>query len=301
MFIRSLILLLPLILSPIALAADPAFAPGERALFEAHNCYPYNGWWTDRIDRALKMPRPVAIELDMRWHEGKLIVAHDAPRGAAPPTLKEYAFDKIRPVVEAALQSGDRSAWPIITLNLNDLRGSEPGMYAALGQLAVEHRDWLCSAPKGEDPSVVVPMSPGPVLLLTNGGRLAQKTFHDDVPNGHPLLLFGCGDADTPPTNFLRWINYSWSAVEPEGQTKAGTWTPDDAARLTSLVTNAHQKGYWIRFYALNGHSPVAVVQQGLSPAYNFGSLDAARIRWQAAREAGVDFIATDQYEDARP
>jgi hypothetical protein len=36
----------------------------------------------------------------------------------------------------------------------------------------------------------------------------------------------------------------------------------------------------------------------GWTPSYNFTSLDAARIRWRAAIDAGVDFIATDQYEE---
>jgi hypothetical protein len=35
----------------------------------------------------------------------------------------------------------------------------------------------------------------------------------------------------------------------------------------------------------------------GYTPSYNFASLDAARIRWHAAIAAGVDFLATDQYE----
>jgi hypothetical protein len=48
----------------------------------------------------------------------------------------------------------------------------------------------------------------------------------------------------------------------------------------------------------LNGHSTTDGRRLGLSPGYNFGSLDAVRIRWRAAIDAGVDFIATDQYED---
>ena len=35
----------------------------------------------------------------------------------------------------------------------------------------------------------------------------------------------------------------------------------------------------------------------GWTKSYNFGSLAQARLRWQAAIDAGVDFIATDQYE----
>ncbi|MCK7478693.1 MAG: hypothetical protein M0C28_15945 [Candidatus Moduliflexus flocculans] len=36
---------------------------------------------------------------------------------------------------------------------------------------------------------------------------------------------------------------------------------------------------------------------RGWTPSYNFGSLEAAAIRWQAARAAGVDFVASDQYQ----
>jgi hypothetical protein len=31
---------------------------------------------------------------------------------------------------------------------------------------------------------------------------------------------------------------------------------------------------------------------------YNFGSLNAAKERWSAARNAGVDYIASEQYEE---
>ena len=69
-----------------------------------------------------------------------------------------------------------------------------------------------------------------------------------------------------------------------------------DAARLASIVNRAHESGLWIRFYTLNGHAPEAGL--GWSASYNFGSLEAARTRWRAAIAAGVDFIATDQYEE---
>ena len=39
--------------------------PGSRTLMDAHNCYPYFEWWSDRIDRALSAGTPLAIEQDL--------------------------------------------------------------------------------------------------------------------------------------------------------------------------------------------------------------------------------------------
>ena len=33
--------------------AAQRIAPGSRTVMDAHNCYPYFEWWSDRIDRAL--------------------------------------------------------------------------------------------------------------------------------------------------------------------------------------------------------------------------------------------------------
>ena len=70
------------------------------------------------------------------------------------------------------------------------------------------------------------------------------------------------------------------------------------ATRLKSLVEDAHRRGYWIRFYTLNGHAAADTALRGWTPSYNFGSLAAVTVRWRAAKAAGVDFIASDQYED---
>jgi len=91
-------------------------------------------------------------------------------------------------------------------------------------------------------------------------------------------------------------VNLPWGAIEEGGPPRAGEWTTQDRARLDALVRQAHQRGLWIRFYTLNGHS--AAASRGWTAGYNFGSLEAVRERWQAAIRTGVDFIATDQYED---
>ena len=99
-------------------------------------------------------------------------------------------------------------------------------------------------------------------------------------------------------TNYRRWSNNPWSVIEPEGQNRAAEWTADDEARLRARVRDAHDAGLWIRFYTLNGHSTEHGERMGWTAGYNFMSLDAARTRWRAAIAAGVDFVATDQYEE---
>ncbi len=77
---------------------------------------------------------------------------------------------------------------------------------------------------------------------------------------------------------------------------RAGDWTNVDDRRLRTLVDHAHHLGYWIRFYTLDGFQPAD--GQGWDDGYNFGSREAVLARWKAALAAGVNFIATDQYED---
>ena len=159
-----------------------------------------------------------------------------------------------------------------------------------------------------------------PVLVLTGSNPTQQVAFHDRVPVGGRLRLFGGILVDTEAkigrgreaipklagltpdeliasgaTNYRRWVNFPWAVVERGGQAQAGAWTPEDAARLGMLTTRAHALGLWIRFYTLNGHA--AADDGGWTASYNFGEPAAAETRWRAARDAGVDFIATDQYE----
>ncbi|HWW85495.1 MAG TPA: hypothetical protein VNZ26_17990 [Vicinamibacterales bacterium] len=338
----------------LAWAASPAhaaFGPGERVLLDAHNCYPYNGRWADRIDRALSTGTPLAIEQDLVWFrdpatgKGRSLVAHDEPGKPAlglsgqEPTMRDYFFERIRPLVERALREGRRDTWPIVTLNL-DLKTEEPEHLAAIWSLLVEYKAWLTTAPRTASLGDVQALTVGPVLVLTGESDAQRKTFYDAVPVGESLLVFGAArprlrQAGTPAearvragqelpdltpgtrTNYHRWWNNPWSVVELGGQRKAGDWTPEDDARLRSLVEAAHRAGLWIRFYTLNGYDvneagaggtrperlgvgPQAVEKDesgGWSPGYNFGSEEAARERWRAAIRAGVDFVAIDQYE----
>ncbi|HTF71349.1 MAG TPA: hypothetical protein VK638_52650 [Edaphobacter sp.] len=57
--------------------------------------------------------------------------------------------------------------------------------------------------------------------------------------------------------------------------------------------------GYWVRFYTMDGFAPAD--DQGWGQGYNFGSHEAVILRWKASIAAGVNFIATNQYEALAP
>ena len=252
--------------------------------------------------------------------KGRSLVAHDEREKPAlgltgrEPTMREYFFERIRPLVERALREQRRDTWPIITLNL-DLKTEEPAHLAAIWALLNEYRTWLTTAPRSARMSDVQPLAVGPVLVLTGESDAQRKAFHDEVPVGQPLLVFGAARPrlrqaraapearvelpDLTPgtrTNYHRWWNNPWSVVELGGQRRAAAWTSADEARLGDLVRAAHRAGLWIRFYTLNGYDP-RDNSGGWSQGYNFGSERSARERWRAAIRAGVDFVAIDQYE----
>ncbi len=286
----------------VAAQAPAVPAPGQRVLLDAHNAYAYQGRWSDRTERALATGIPLAIEQDLVWRPAtpttpaQSIVSHGAPFTGEEPTLRDF-FERIRTIATQALTATSREHWPLVTLNL-DFKDSHPQHFAAIWHMLGEYEAWLTTARRTADAGRVEPLHAGPVLVLTGSDSAQQIAFHDTVPVGSRLRVFGAVLPGTlVATNYRRWSNNPWSSVEPEGQNNAGEWTVEDANRLRSHVRAAHEAGLWIRFYTLNGHSAEDGERMGWSPGYNLMSLDAARIRWRAAIAAGVDFVATDQYE----
>jgi len=308
-------------------AGQPAWAgaPGARVLLDAHNCYPDGGQFADRLDRALATGLPVAIEQDLFWFRDprsgvfRSIVSHGEPFTGSEPSLAAHFFERIRPLMEQALREGKRETWPVIVLNL-DLKTNEPEHHAALWETLATYASWLTTAPRVADGSRPAALDVQPLLVLTGNPDAQQASFHDRVPVGGRLRVFGAIPVDVEAkvgkgkeavpklaglapaeliasgaTNYRRWVNFPWAVVERGGQAEAGEWTPADAARLSAFTALAHERGLWIRFYTLNGHA--AADNRGWTASYNFGSPAAAEARWRATRAAGVDFIATDQYE----
>lgn len=298
---------------------EPAWAP--RVWLHAHNCYPDEGRGADRLSRALAATRgAVAIEQDVVWdaRRGQSVVSHDTELDGGEPTLEAHFFDALTARLDRALASRETATWPLVVLHL-DFKTNEPEHHAAIWALLGRYERWLTTAPRVAASGEPQPLSPGPLLVLTEQGEGQERLFHDAVPVGAPLRIFGTVPVPAAPnedphevrmakaaaaapesliptgaTNYRRWTNHAWAVVEEGGPPRAGAWTVADGTRLDALVARAHALGLWLRFYTLNGHGPN---DAGWSEGYNFGSLEAVRPRWRAALEAGVDFVATDQYE----
>jgi hypothetical protein len=300
------------------------FLNHNRPVPGAHNCYPYEGQWTDRIERALKTPFPVAIEQDIAWYvdpvtgKGRPVLAHSEKTTGSEPSVRDYFFERVRPIVEKAFRENDRARWPLIVMHF-DFKDNQAPLLHAVWEVLGQYQGWISTAVKTADPRVLSPIEPKPLLILTEEPDAQEEVFYRELPVGARLRVFGsmptnqiagASEAEydrllatlppekllsTPPTNYRRWWNNSWHVVEEGGQRQAGDWTPADDRRLRALVRHAHQLGYWIRFYTLDGFAPDE--GRGWDDGYNFGSLQAVTARWKAAIAAGVNLIATDQYE----
>lgn len=143
--------LLSYVLSTFSLLAQSGL-PNHRPLVDAHNCYPYEGRYRDRIDRALRVGFPVGIEQDLAWGvdpvtgKGRPVVSHTPQTTGAEPGLREYFFERVRPIVEKALAEGDRSRWPLIVVHF-DFKSLEPRLLHAVWDLLGEYESWITTAP----------------------------------------------------------------------------------------------------------------------------------------------------------
>jgi len=302
-----------------------ALAPGSRVLLDAHNAYPERGQWADRIERAIATGVPIAIEQDLYWYRPRSsdpyvsVVAHDDDALEGAPPLDAYFFARVRPIMEQALRDNRREQWPLVVLNL-DFKDNFPAHLDAVWALLGQYEAWLTTAPKNASAGVQERLRVGPLLVLCGSDTAQRRRFHDDVPIGASLRAFGAATPvpiagltkpqrvrravrmsatkhiPRPADNFARWVNFPWNVIEEGGQPKAGAWTSRDAERLLAFTARAHASRYWIRFYTLDGFAESDNL--GYSSGYNFGTIDAARLRWRAAIAAAVDFVATDQYED---
>src|SRR5579862_5961301 len=154
-----------------AALARPAFAAAHpldflnhnRPVLDAHNCYPYEGKWGDRIDRALSTGFPVSIEQDLAWADGgRVVVCHEAKTKGSEPLLRDYFFERVRPIVEQALRRNERESWPLIVLHF-DFKDLQAPLLHAVWALLGQYEDWITTAVKTADPHELSPFDPKPL------------------------------------------------------------------------------------------------------------------------------------------
>jgi len=313
-----------------AQSPDLSLLNRNRPLLDAHNCYPYEGRWADRVTRALGTGFPVGIEQDLAWYvdpasgKGRVVVTHKAETDGSEPELRTYFFERVRPIVEKALRDGDTPRWPLVVVHF-DFKDNQLPLLRAVWTLLGEYEEWITTGEKLSDAKAIAPWKVKPLLVLTEDPDPQEQVFFRELPVGGKLRIFGSAHTHAPKgqakeesehllattpaaqlltepaTNYRRWWNNSWHEVEEGGQNRAGEWTQADDKRLRELVDRAHSLGYWMRFYTLDGFDPKTGKEHGWFESYNFGSRAAAEKRWKAAIAAGVDMIATDQYEDLAP
>ncbi len=323
---RAFYVVAALVLGAIsAIPAGNTLAPGTRTMVWAHNAFPDHGKYSDRLDRALSAGIPLMMEEDLAWANGKSLLIHGAKNVTGDdPTLESYFFPKVRPLMEKALADGNRGNWPLITLYL-DIKNDPPEHLEAISKLLEKYDAWLTSAVKTADMAKQsrLELKPMMVLLEDKHDDIKQQYFYDRVPVGGKLRAFGSnpkydnnmdrklskvgateGLFDTPfstvvphkADNYHRWWGIDWAYIEKGGETRAGEWNQDKAARLAKWVEYGHSMGYFVGVYSVSGWTQEE--NQGWDKDYNFGSRDAAKLRWDGAIRAHADFISTDHYEE---
>jgi hypothetical protein len=108
-----------------AQTASLDFLNHNRPILDAHNGYPYQGQWTNRIDRALGTGFPVSIEQDLTWdrkgakREGRIVLSHTHRRPRAPNPRCVITSSSVCVPRGEALADNDRAHWPLIILHFD--------------------------------------------------------------------------------------------------------------------------------------------------------------------------------------
>ena len=264
----------------------------------AHNCYPANSKSNARLVEALRLGVD-NIEIDLGWDEAnrRLIVGHDAsPRaGVVYPEFESYLIPALEEHWKAPRADG---APTVLTI---DWKTANADAVQALKAFLDRHADWFSSAPKTKSSL----LNPRRLTVCFTGSDEAKETYDRLVAPGAEYrafrdTVFGSGEykenvtdyARHPASAYHRFLTFHWGVVERGGPPLAGDWTSDEATRLSALVAHAHAQGFRVRFYCLNGHTGPRV-----SP-YRFANDAAAAVRWHAGAQAGVDWLASDEYAE---
>ena len=174
-------------------AKTGAYTPGSKTLVLSHNAYPDHGKYTDRLDRAIAAGLPFATEQDLAWVDGKSLMIHGAKNvAAADPTLDSYFIPRVKPLIEKALQEGNKGNWPLVILYL-DIKNDPPEHLEAISKWLDKYDSWLTTAVKTADIAKQSPLDLKPMMVLVEDKQndIKQQFFYDQIPVGAKIRVFG--------------------------------------------------------------------------------------------------------------
>jgi hypothetical protein len=228
-------------------------APLPRA--HAHNDYAQ----ARPLEQALSLGF-CSIEADVFLVDGELLVAHDRP-DVRPD--RELGAMYLQPLVERMRRNnGWIHAAPAEVMLLVDIKADGVAAYRRLKELLEPHRQWLTSYRDGkvERKGLTVVLSGDrPIQVLADeADRLA---FIDGRPSD-----LGTSDPKLIPLISSAWpLHFTWRGTD--------AFPIPERERLNKMVSDAHQHGQKIRFWASPENEAV----------------------WTVLKDARVDLIGTDR------
>lgn len=221
----------------------------------AHNDYLHARPLLDALDHGF-----CSIEADIFLIEGALLVAHDLKDVRSDRTLEGLYLAPLRARIRANGGQVYRSG-ASITL-LVDVKSEAVSTYAALETVLATYSDVLTRYEDGQ-------VKPGAVTVVVSGNRAPADVVKRE--RRFSALDGRSGDLDAnAPVTLYPWISENWTKLST--WRGAGAMPEADLAKLRDWVQRAHARGRKLRFWN-TPETPAA---------------------WTLLREAGVDFIGTD-------
>ena len=118
--------------------------------------------------------------------QGHPVVTHSPKPTGEEPSLRDYFFERVRPIVEKALKDNDRARWPIIVVHF-DFKDNQPALLHAVWDLLGEYEEWITTAPQTSDPRILAPYDVKPLLVLTEDNDQQEEVFFHSLKPGEKL------------------------------------------------------------------------------------------------------------------
>lgn len=242
-------------------AQGTGVAPAPTPRAHAHNDYEHARPLLDALDQGF-----TSVEADVWLVDGRLLVAHDRDAVRPDRTLESLYLDPLLARVgpDGRTMAG-RSASFILWI---DVKSDAERTYAVLRDVLTGYASMLTRfTDRGSDPRAVT--------VILSGNRARETVAGESLR--HAAIDGRLPDLDTAaPVSLVPVISDNWQDIFTwRGEGPLGT---AERERLRTIVARAHAQGRLIRFWAMPD-----------SPA-----------GWQAALDAGVDFINTDDLAGVR-